>query len=141
MYKNILVGIDFSDASRNALIKAHKMAELENASVTAAHVVSYVPPVYVGVAVALPAALSDPTALEESAREHLSNWISESELKDCEQIVQVGSAKQGMINLVKDTQPDLVILGYHDDGALHRTFGSVANALTQSVDCDILLVK
>lgn len=53
-----------------------------------------------------------------------------------------GSAKNGVLEAVRDWKPDLVVAGFHGAGTVTRLFlGSVSHALVTHAPCNVEIVK
>ena len=53
-----------------------------------------------------------------------------------------GSAKNGLLEAVRDWKPDLVVAGFHGAGSVARLFlGSVCHALVTHAPCNVEIVK
>ena len=138
-YKHILTCVDFSDPSDRAAERAKSLAENYDAKITLLHIVNYTPPVYMGVE--LPASVASGELLEKGARKHMTEWAESMGLSHCDQVVVSGQARNAIVNACADKDIDLVVLGAHGETGLTRLFGSVANYVTQHVECDSLIVR
>jgi len=139
IYKHILLPTDFSKPSEYAAARATTLAGHFNAKITVIHVVDYVPPSYA--VPELPRALASEEALVERARNHLTDWIKDHDLQDCNQIVVAGSPKGNIVRTARDTAVDLIVMGTHGERGLARILGSTTQAVMHDADCDVLAVR
>ena len=138
-FERILLCTDFSDSCENAAARARMLKHCCGAELTLVHVINYVPPAYMGVE--LPPMYTSTDDMEESARNHLSEWANAHELSDCQQVVETGSVKKKIVEIADQMGVDLVVLGAHGDSGIARMFGSVAHSVAQHVSCDALVVR
>ena len=138
-FKKILLCTDFSEPAEKAAKRAAMLKGCCDAELVLIHIINYVPPVYMGVE--LPPIYADNDVMEESARNHLSQWAEEQGLGDCQQIVASGQVKKTIVDTADEIGADLVVLGAHSETGLSRLFGSVAHAVAQSAHCDVLVAR
>ena len=137
MIRSVLVGVDFSSASRQALEKAAAWAARLGVPLTALHVLQPPAPLLPEAQIALP----DPTwlqALEQQAREQLVTWVKD--IPNAEARVTWGSPSE---ELVAACTPDtLLIVAQVGHTALARLlFGSTAARVVRHAPCDVLVVR
>jgi universal stress protein A len=138
-YKKIVLATDFSDVSSLAAQRARTLAQQSGTELTVLHVVSYVPPAYIGVE--MPAEYSSKKYLTDRAAEHLEEWAKGNNLQAARLVTESGPAKRTIIDACKKLGADLVVLGAHGETGLARVFGSVANAVAHHSECDVLIVR
>jgi nucleotide-binding universal stress UspA family protein len=138
----ILVPIDFSPSSHQALEAATELAEKFGAKLCLLHVI----PEYPGFA--LPESVSQQSIIGESrktAEEHFQVSLGGLKAKRIEAAahVEVGSDVAGnILDAIDREQADLVVFTTHGhSGWYPQVFGSVAEKLTRLVQCPLLLLR
>lgn len=138
----ILVPIDFSPSSHQALEAATELAEKFGASLYLLHVI----PEYPGYT--LPESVSQQSIVGESrktAEEHFNVSLAGLKAKgiNCTAHVEVGSDVAGSIlDAIDHEKADLVVITTHGhSGWYPQVFGSVAEKLVKLVQCPVLLLR
>jgi nucleotide-binding universal stress UspA family protein len=143
-FSKILVPIDFSDHSTEALRVATAMADAFSGSLTLVNVFS--PPIYPmpeGAFVAMPAAYAEVVAavnkqMEETAaalkRDHPSIAIDTRTLE--------GVPFREIVGFARKHGFDLIVMGTHGrTGIKHALLGSVAEKVVRKAPCAVLTVR
>jgi nucleotide-binding universal stress UspA family protein len=138
-YSNILLCTDFSKSSEVAAAKANELAETLGADLTVLHVVTYVPPSYVGIE--LPKKYATVEYIVERAEHHLKIWCDEQKLISCTQTINAGNAKKAISKYAESSHVDLIVVGDQGESAIMQPFGSVASYVVQHSHCDVLVVR
>jgi nucleotide-binding universal stress UspA family protein len=139
----LLVPIDFSDYSREALRYAHEWGGLYDAEIDVLHVVEedLHPAFYVGGVQSIYDAQPD---LDEKVTAKLTEFVDEV-LGTSEHVtphVATGSAPSAIATFVDEHAVDLVSLSTHGRTGMERFFlGSVAEKVVRHVSCPVLTVK
>lgn len=137
---NILVGIDFSDSSAGAMYHALALAERLGATLHLAHIT----PPHAHLAVPTDIGLNMPTEFEavREARERLERL--RAMLGDKASIdlhLRMGDPVRGLLQIITELKPDMVVLGSHGRGAVMRMLlGSVSTQLTHRSPVPVLVV-
>jgi nucleotide-binding universal stress UspA family protein len=143
MIKKILVPIDFSDYSKNALKYAKDFAKVFNAQISVIYVIE--PLVYpsdfsLG-QVAIPTVEYD---LQDKAKEELENLVKE-EFGDSENtpiIIKAGKPFVEIIETAAEIDADLIIIATHGHtGVEHLLFGSTAEKVVRKAPCPVLSLR
>jgi universal stress protein A len=145
MYKRLLVPVDFSDCSRNALmhavlLSAHFDAQLD--VMRAFDVPAYMPPEALLVMGHVSAPWLD--FAEQRAREELSTFVTERarQLRPNRQIVVAGSPANAIVQLAAEEDYDLIVMGTHGrSGFSHLVLGSTAERVVRAAPCPVLTVR
>jgi universal stress protein A len=137
MIRSVLVGVDFSAASRQALERGAAWAGRLGVPLIALHVLQPPAPMLPEAQIALP----DPTwlqSMEQQAREQLAGWVKE--IPDAESRISWGSPAE---ELVAACSPEtLLIVAQVGHSALARLlFGSTAARVVRHAPCDVLVVR
>lgn len=137
MIKHVIVGVDFSDASRVALAQAALWAKKLDVPLIAMHVLQPPAPMLPEAQIALP----DPNwlqSMEAHAREQLEGWVKE--IPKASVLVRWGSPAE---ELVAEADPDtLLVVSQVGHSAIERLlFGSTAARVVRHAKCDVLVVR
>jgi nucleotide-binding universal stress UspA family protein len=137
MLQNIVVGVDFSPASRLALSRAAEWSERLKVPLTALHVLQTPGPVLPEAQIILP----DPSWLqdmENHARQQLESWIQG--MSNAQAKVRWGAPAQ---ELVEEAKPEslLVVAQVGHNALAQLLFGSTAARCVRHAPCDVLVVR
>lgn len=137
---HILVGIDFSDSSYVALARARKLAEQMHAWL---HLVHIAPGE--GLLADTNLALNTPKEFPAARKARISLQKMVLELRpqvDTEVHVRMGASPvAGMLSLIQELKPELVVVGSHGKGLLGQALlGSVSNLLAQRSPVPVVIV-
>lgn len=139
--KNVLVAIDFSDCSADALRQAARIASWTDASLTAVHVAE-VSAYVVDPQPFFPVALPDLTSVREVARQRWAVWPPAREIgRPAAFEALVGVPRMEIVDRVKGDRPDLVVVGAHGEMDRRRGAGPVAAACVQYAPSKTLVVR
>ena len=141
--RRILVPVDFSDYSREALRTARDWAALYGASLDLLHVVEedLHPAFYVGGVKSIYDAVPD---LDDKVRAKLQTFADEVDDGNgaVRTHVRTGAVASGITTFVDEHDVDLVALSTHGRTGLEEFFlGSVAEKVVRHVPCPVLTVK
>ena len=143
MYKTILCPVEFSDASTRALAYALSLAEETDARLILLHVVS---------------ALEEPSFaeighlsvreyyryLEDDAMARLKAAVPEEARVWCkpDERIVTGKAYQAILKVAAEDRAELIVMGVHGKGALHRRlFGSTTHHVIREANCPVLTLR
>jgi universal stress protein A len=137
MIQSVLVGVDFSTASRQALDRGAAWAARLGVPLMALHVLQPPAPMLPEAQIALP----DPAwlqSMEQQAREQLADWVKG--IPGAESRVTWGSAAEELVAAC--TPETLLIVAQVGHSALARLlFGSTAARVVRHAPCDVLVVR
>lgn len=139
---NILVPIDFSDYSKNALKYAAQFAKEFNAKLYLIYVVEPIiyPTDFSMGQIAIPSADIDLHSRAEEELKKLSNTI-DSSLKT-EIMIKTGKPFFEIIETAKEKDIDLIIIATHGHtGVEHLLFGSTAEKVVRKAPCPVLTLR
>jgi nucleotide-binding universal stress UspA family protein len=137
---NILVGIDFSDSSAGAMYHALGLAERLGAILHLVHVT----PAQAHLTVPTDIGFNIPADFEEGreARERLERlraMISDKVPVDIH--LRMGEPVRGLIEIIRELKPDLVVIGSHGRSAVMRMLlGSVSTQIIHRSPAPVLVV-
>ncbi|MFN7957641.1 MAG: universal stress protein [Holophagaceae bacterium] len=137
MITRVLVGVDFSEASKQALERAGRWAVQCGVPLVAMHVLQPPAPMLPEAQIALP----DPAwlhSMEDHAREQLEGWVKP--YTGASVIVKWGGPAE---ELVSEADPEtLLVVAQVGHSTLERLlFGSTAARVVRLAPCDVLVVR
>ena len=136
---HILVGLDFSESSLMALAHALKLAERTGARLHLCHVVPRG-----GIAAPMNLGFNIPEEFPEAreARARLQRLHADLGAKvDAEVHLRMGEPVAGILALIQELKPDLVVVCSHGKGRIRRALlGSVSSQLAQRSPVPVVLV-
>ncbi len=138
--KNILVPLDFTDASENALAYAKSFAKALDAKVTLLHAYHTIP--------ANPDFPSEGHQLElderrTRAQQNLDSRCSDvnNEGVECDYINEEGYARDSILAYADQSDPDLIIMGTESMSPFDKIiFGTITGKVLKKVSCPILVI-
>jgi nucleotide-binding universal stress UspA family protein len=141
--ERILVPVDFSDFSREALRAAKEWATLYDATIDTLHVIAEAlhPAYYVGGVESIYDMHPD---IEETVQQRLDTFESETSGPEVEvrSHVRVGNAAPDIVEFVDEEGIDLVTMSTHGRTGLDRfLLGSVAEKIVRHVRCPVVTMK
>jgi len=140
--RRVLVPMDFSEDSEDALRYGRAMAFAFGSELHLLHVVQdpYTQP---WAAEAFPSPLDDVLAeWEKEARRRLEAAIPPGERDGVLVAVQVGSPFLEIVRYAADHAVDLIVIGTHGRGPIgHMLLGSVADRVLRKAPCPVLTVR
>jgi universal stress protein A len=144
-YQTILVAVDFSAPSQQALVRAKQLADCYGAELHVLHVTE-VPtyPVLEDIAITgLPGIWSDDIAgkVMSAATQRLHKMAEAAEVDKAACQVVVGIAKQDIILQAQALNADLIVLGRHGTSLIQKLIGSTTDSIIHHAPCDVLAVN
>ena len=141
--ERILVPVDFSEYSRQALQAAKEWAALYDAAVDALHVVPEAihPAFHVGGVESIYDMEPD---IEQETQERIDDFVADtaSPSVDIDTHVRVGNAAPDIVEFADEHQSDLVMMStYGRTGLDHFLLGSVAEKVVRHVRCPVVTMK
>ena len=135
--KKILVPVDFSECSVEAMLYAVPLGKQFDAEITLLHVIEPppIPPPEGGMVVEL-----ESTAQVKKSLKEMKKQIQDG--PRCHLAVRNGNAEYEIIQAAKELQSDLIILSTHGrTGLIRLVMGSTADYVTHHAGCPILLLR
>ena len=137
MLTRVVVGVDFSDASKQAMERAGAWANQCGVPLVAMHVLQPPAPMLPEAQIALP----DPAwlqSMEEHAREQLEAWVQP--YPGASVIVKWGGPAEELVSEADPTT--LLVVAQVGHSTLERLlFGSTAARVVRHAPCDVLVVR
>jgi universal stress protein A len=142
--RNILVGTDFSIASRAAFRHAVELAAANGAALWIAHVA--VPPVPLSPdGYVLPSFYDDmAAAMRADAQRHLGPMLTRAKKAGvrAEALTLVGAPHDALNRAARRHRADLIVVGTHGRTGLARFFvGSVASRVVATAPCPVMTIR
>src|SRR5688572_12273014 len=142
-FKNILVPIDFSEHSAEALRVAADLAQRYAGNISLVHV--YEPVQYMmpeGYVFFTSEQITRLSTLLRERLEKAKRSIVESDVARVEAHLLEGLVSSELVGFAKEHACDLIVMGTHGrTGVKHALLGSVAERVTRSAPCPVLIVK
>ena len=143
-YKMILVPVDFSEHSEQAVGRAVNMAALYEADIELFHVTE-VPtyPVLEDIAVTGAPGIWDVELTQEiveAAEQRLHKLAKENGLKPEQCKVVVGVPSVDIVARAEEVEADLIVMGRHGLSFLEKLVGSTTDAVMHYAKCDVMAV-
>ncbi len=144
-FKHILVGIDFTRASEEALATALRLARRDGARLTALHASRSLDPLH---GYSLPwetsSGLSDPHRLIALLEAELQNLVREFSTQDLdlEHLVTIGEPAERVAQVAVERGCDLIVVASHGKGPVERALiGSTAEAIVRRAEVPVWITR
>lgn len=142
-YERILTAIDFSDISKHAARRAVELAGFYQAKLIFMHVIEHFPEHLSHYHIS--GEEKDPEEfLVDRAGNDLRDLCTQLGAEDSEQIVRLTkhSAKNEILEYVRENHADLIVLGSHGHHRLTELLaGSTATGIVRAAACDVFIVR
>ncbi len=137
-YKHLLVGVDFSPCSADALKEAVRLAAYDNALVTAIHVIDEEVMQYLKSHTVV-----DETRTRDEIRSRLDHFVGlhAGDYERVEARLAEGHPFAEIIKSVNDNRPDLLLLGSRGHGDDERRLGAIASKCLRKAPLPVLLTQ
>ena len=138
----IVVGVDGSDSSQQALEWAVKHSALEHVPLTVLAVHEVAASAWTGNPIVYPEDRPDEEKARQAAQEEVNKIVGQLDTKPDSVTVRgvSGSPANSLIDASKDA--DLVVVGSRGAGGFpHLRVGSVANKVVSHADCPVVVVR
>jgi len=141
-YRHVLVGVDFSSASRSAAERAADIARRYGARLTLLHVIEHFPQDMTEASI--PPEDVDPAKFFLSeGRRRISELAIEIGFEQAEQqvLLSARSARYEILRIAQQSHVDLIAIGPRDPSMLHQLLGSTASGVFNHAKCDVIVVQ
>lgn len=139
-YQRILAAIDLTPEGNRVLEQAIELCQQYAGTLTLVNVVEHIPSVYSAEST-FPEIPNIEKQLHEKAEEQLAKIKQEFDLSDATSFIRSGPAKHEIIELAKEIDADLIVVGSHGRHGLQLLLGSTANGVLHLAQCDVLAVR
>lgn len=144
-YQTILVAVDFSAHSEQALLRAKQLADTHSAVLHVLHVTE-VPtyPVLEDIAITgLPGIWSDDVAdkVVKLASQRVHKMAEQAGIDKSACQIVLGIAKRDIIQQAQAHKADLIVVGRHGTSLMQKLIGSTTDSIIHHASCDVLAVN
>ncbi len=136
-YKHILLATDLHQDNQEVINQAVALAKRNDARLSVINVLPNIP-YYMASGVPSIADLED--HLEDDNMRKLKALEAKIDL-DADYHLLHGSPKRKIVELAKEINCDIVIIGSHGRHGVERFIGSTANGVLQRAHCDVLIIR
>lgn len=136
-YKHILLATDLTEDALLLGNKAKEIAEKFNSLLSIIHVIETIPSYasgYVGI-------IDIEMALEEEAKKHLREFGKKLAIAEQNQFLETGSPKTKIIEVAKNNNVDLIVVGSHGRHGIGWLLGATAGVIIHGANCDVLTIQ
>lgn len=139
-YSHILLATDLLDDAGAVADKAKYLADLDQATLSAIHVVESLP-LYFGNELVLPETQEIERQLVERGEKRMAEMCERLGIPASAGHVELGVTKQTIIDFAEHEGVDLIVIGSHSRHGLAHLLGSTARGVVNSAKCDVLAVR
>ncbi|MEJ2528540.1 MAG: universal stress protein [Gammaproteobacteria bacterium] len=139
-YKRILVALDLASDEPKVIEQAIELSRQNDAVLSLVHVVEHMASVYIN-ETSFPEIPDIENRLTDTAAEKLAQTKQDYQILDAESYVRAGTAKHEIVDLAKEINADLIVIGSHGRRGLQLLLGSTANGILHLAACDVLAVR
>jgi universal stress protein A len=139
-YKRILVALDLASDEPKVIEQAIELSRQNDAVLSLVHVVEHMASVYIN-ETSFPEIPDIENRLTDTAAEKLAQTKQDYQILDAESYVRAGTAKHEIVDLAKEINADLIVIGSHGRRGLQLLLGSTANGILHLATCDVLAVR
>ena len=139
-YKRILVAVDLEPEGARILEQAIELSRQNDAVLSLVHIVEHVTSIYTSES-SFPEIPDIEKRLTEKATANLEKTKEDYQIPDAESYIRSGTAKHEIVDLAKEINADLIVIGSHGRHGLQLLLGSTANGILHLAACDVLAVR
>ncbi len=140
LYSNVLVAVDLMPDSADLIRKAAEIAARNDARLSLAHVVEYMP-VEPTAEVLLPPTQDLEPELLEGAERQLADVAEACGVGKAPRHVVLGNTARDLARLIEENHIDLLVAGAHERHGLSLLAGGTERSLLKHAPCDVLVVR
>jgi universal stress protein A len=140
VYSRILLAVDFTPAMDAVARKALDLGRAFKAPLSLVHVVEFVP-LDLSNDLIMPQEVEIDQGLVEMARQRLQSLGEKLGVDQSACFVCQGSTRHEILQLARERDVDLIVIGSHGRQGIQRLLGSTANAVLHGAPCDVLAVR
>lgn len=141
MYKNILAAVDLSAVSQTVIERAKDIATKYSAALSIVYVMEYTPIIYGEGEFAAPVDSELLKTFENNSRKALAQFGKDFGIPEDHQYLRLNSIKHSVVEVAKEIQADLLVIGSHSKRGIEYILGSHAIAILNAAKCDVLAVR
>ena len=139
MYQQILVAIDLSKESQSLLAKASQLAKIHQANLHVIHVDQSFLDTYDGIFPVNEADFEE--RLQHESIRAMRSLFANKQLVVDKYYVTAGDIDDEILQIIKQENIDLVVLGHHKSSLLRQTFMSISEPIIRDMPCDVNLLR
>ena len=139
-YKRILAALDLVSDEPKVIEQAIELSRQNDAVLSLVHVVEHMASVYIN-ETSFPEIPDIESRLTDTAAEKMAQTKQDYQILDAESYVRAGTAKHEIVDLAKEINADLIVIGSHGRRGLRLLLGSTANGILHLATCDVLAVR
>lgn len=137
VYDHILIATDVNPNSKNMFARAMNIANIHNARVSLVHAIE--PIAFGGYGyIDVQTVENDMLALGKKKLIEIGRAFS---IPESDQYVAVSTTRDYILEISKEINADLIIVGSHSKPGVFSRLGTTSNAITQHADCDVLIIQ
>lgn len=140
-YQHILLAVDFSDHCLEIGLRAKDLSERYQAKLSIVHVADNLPIIDAIDGQIMPYNIDLNNELMQLAKQRLTKIASELGIAENDQWLVIGSPKLEIVNLAKENNVDLIVVGSHGRHGFALLLGSTANGILHHAQCDVMAVR
>ena len=140
IYTHVLVAVDLAPDSAELISKAKDIAARNDAHLSLAHVVEYLPVEPTGEVLMPPSQDLEPELLEGAQRQ-LDELAAANGVGDCSRHVVLGNTARDLARLINEHEVDLLVVGAHERHGLSLLVGGTERSLLRHAPCDVLVIR
>ncbi len=139
-YQRILVAIDLTSDGGKVVEQAIELSQQNEATLSLVNVVEHIPSVYSAES-SFPEIPDIEKQLTDKAEEGMEKLKEDFNIADSTSYIRSGSAKHEIIDLAKEIEADLIVVGSRGRHGLQLLLGSTSNGVLHLAKCDVLAVR
>jgi nucleotide-binding universal stress UspA family protein len=140
LFKRILVAVDFSDTSREALRRTVEMARLLSSEVFCLHVIEV--PYGAGEAAFIAQNMKERSRAEKNRRRELAQLLEEKGCDSANVKVVAGTPYHEILKEAAEANVDLIVVGSHGRSGVRRVLlGSTSERVIRHSECPVLVYR
>ena len=140
-YQHILIATDFSEHSQHIISRAQRIAERNQAKLSICHIIEDFPIADFAYEPMISIDLDMRDAMLDSGKKHIADIAKQYNIPPENQWVEFGSPSHNTVNLAKEHNVDLIVVGSHGRHGIKLLLGSTANGILHHALCDVLAVR
>jgi universal stress protein A len=140
VYSHILLAVDFTPVTDTVTQQAIELCQAFKARLSLVHVVEFTQ-MDLSNDLILPQEFEIDQELMKHGKQRLEELAENTGIDKSECFVRQGSTRREILNLAKELDTNLIVIGSHGREGIQRLLGSTANAVLHGAPCDVLAVR
>ena len=139
-YQHLLLAVELNPEVDNLLVqKVREITIDSSAKITCLHTIEHFSSF--GAAYTVSAGINVEEELVEGAKKSMQKLAQALSIPEEQQLIQIGMAKQIILEKAKKLGVDLIVIGSHGRHGVRLLLGSTASAVLHGAKCDVLAVR